>query len=60
MFIIRIERRADGREPVILWLKSVVPVRLGDREQAMQFPAKGDAVRAAAAAKLVGWSLEDA
>jgi len=59
-FLVRLDRGRDRDEPVTMWLKSVSPLRWSDRPQAMRFQTKGDAHRAAEAAKAVGWTLEDA
>lgn len=60
MYLVRIDRPQGGKEPVTMWLKTVMPERWGPREQATRFDTKGDALRAAEAVKAVGWTLEDA
>ncbi|MBV8165471.1 MAG: hypothetical protein JO021_01680 [Alphaproteobacteria bacterium] len=60
MYVIRIDREYGGREPVTFWLKATRPVKFGERVDAMTFETKGEAHNAAADAKLVGWTLEDA
>ena len=59
MFVIRAERGSKDA-PVFMWLKNLKPARWGDREDALTFPTKGDAARAAASAiKLTEqWSIE--
>jgi len=47
------------RGAVTMWLKSEVPQRWGERDQAMQFASRGDARRAAVQIKLSGdWAIE--
>ncbi len=60
MYVVRLDMGHPGGAPVTMWLSSVVPRKLSDRDQAMRFESKGEARRAAEAAKLVGWTLEDA
>lgn len=59
MLIIRVDREMKGRDPISMWLETVSPFRLGPRDQALRFRTEGEANRVAAAAKLVGWTLED-
>jgi hypothetical protein len=50
---------ARRRGTVTMWLRSIVPQRWGDRDQAMRFTSLGEARRAAAVLKLSGdWSIE--
>jgi hypothetical protein len=60
MYVIRVDRARDRDQPIALWLRSASPVKYGEREQALRFQTKVEAHRAAADAKLVGWTLEDA
>jgi hypothetical protein len=47
------------RGTLTVWLRSIVPQRWGDRDQAMRFASFGEARRAAAVLKLSGdWSIE--
>ncbi len=59
MYIVRVDRGSSEDQRVTIWLRSIKPVKWGDREHAMKFPTKGEARRAAEAAKAVGWTLED-
>ena len=60
MYLIRVDRGHSDGQAVTLWLKTAKPVRLAERDQAMTFRTKGEAMRVAADAKLVGWTLEEA
>lgn len=61
MFVIRLDRRSGKGKSVVMWLKSVAPVKWGPRGQAMKFRSKGDARRAVASIKLNGtWFIEPA
>jgi hypothetical protein len=60
MFVVRAEGGSKDA-PVFMWLKSLKPLRWGDRKDALTFRTKGDAARAASAIKLVvRWSIEPA
>lgn len=59
MYVVRIDRAERGKEPVTMWLKSVMPQRWGPREQARTFETKGEARTAAEAVKAIGWTLEE-
>ena len=62
MYLIRLERRVEAGELVVMWLKSAgAVVRWGPREDAMRFATKGEARRIARTIKLRGaWSIEEA
>ena len=62
MYLIRLERRVEAGNLVVMWLKSRgAVVRWGPREDAMRFATKGEARRVARTIKLLdAWSIEDA
>ena len=62
MYVIKLLRRPhDGELPLTTWLTSEIPLRWGERHDAVRFVTKGAAWQAAGRIRINGaWSVEDA